>query len=108
MIFATIATVIPLPAVKRQKAIRALVDHMEAFDRQGIAQNQYLGAVPYRKSGAIFSGPTLVLARTTHCGGEPAKPGNRLTAGLGDRREPAGQDVFFLSRGLDPQSAGAL
>jgi hypothetical protein len=42
----------------------------------------------------------LAPARTTHCGGEPAKAGNRLTAGLGGRRGPAGQDVFLLRGGL--------
>jgi hypothetical protein len=43
----------------------------------------------------IFLGHALAPARTGACGGEPAKPGNRLTAGLGGQRESAGK--IFLS-----------
>ena len=79
---------------------------MEPRDRQGIAQNQHLGAGPYRKSRATFSGPARAPARTRLAAGELATPGNRLAAGqAGPCEDPAG-DVFLLRGGLNRKAAG--
>ena len=47
------------PAAWRGIGARTLPDHVESRDRKGIAQIQRVGACPYRKSRATFSGHAL-------------------------------------------------
>jgi hypothetical protein len=54
----------------------------------------------------IFSGPALAPARTRPCGGEPAKPGNRLTAGLGGHANRRGKIFFSFAAGRTAKSQG--
>jgi hypothetical protein len=74
------------------------------IDKESLKIN-ILQGILIENAERIFSGPALAPARTRPCGGEPAKPGNRLTAGLGGR--PAGQDIFLLRGGLNRRALRA-
>jgi hypothetical protein len=84
---------------------RLSITRRQLIDKESLKIN-ILEWILIENAERIFSGPALAPARTRPCGGEPAKPGNRLTAGLGGRRESAGQDIFLLRVGLNRKVAG--
>jgi hypothetical protein len=64
------------------------------IDKESLKIN-ILQGILIENAERIFSGLALAPARTRPCCGEPAKPGNRLSAGLGGR--PAGKMFFSIA-----------